>query len=86
MSNDLSTWDDVRRLADELEVQIHLAGMDARDAWRELEPRLERLEKQITRSGKRAEETISHELHEVHEALRAIRENVHARARDLARS
>lgn len=29
----------LKTLRDEIRVDIHLAGMDAKDAWRELEPR-----------------------------------------------
>ena len=31
----------LQRLADEIRVKVHLAGMDAKDAWAKLEPRLE---------------------------------------------
>ena len=82
MSTDsLSVWDDARRLADELEVQIHLASMDARDRWHELEPRLEKLEKSIVHSGEQVGEAVVHELHEVRDALRALRDDVYAHAR-----
>lgn len=81
MGNELSAWDDVRRFADELELKIHLAGMDARDRWHALEPRLEQLEQQIMHSGDRVEEAVVHELHEVREALRALHHDLWARAR-----
>ena len=71
----------MRRLADELEVQIHLAGMNARDRWHELEPRLDKLEKQIEHSGQRAEAAVIHELHEVRDALRTLRDDLYARLR-----
>ncbi len=76
-----SNWDDVRRIADELEVKIHLAGMDARDRWHELEPRLEKLEHSIVHSSERASETVVHELQEVGDALRKLRDEVYAAAR-----
>jgi hypothetical protein len=82
MSQELSAWDDVRRLADELELQIHLASMDARDRWHALEPRLEKLEQQIVHSGERAGDAIVHELHEVKDALTALRDDVYAHTRD----
>lgn len=34
------TRDDLRRTADEIKVKLHLAGMDAKDAWDEIQPRL----------------------------------------------
>jgi hypothetical protein len=81
MSNDPSEWSDVQRLADEIEVQIHLAGMDARDRWHALEPRLEKLEHQIVQSGERAGKLVVHEVHELRDALRALRDDVCARSR-----
>jgi len=35
----------VKRLRDEIRVDLHLAGMDARDKWKELEPHLAHAEK-----------------------------------------
>ncbi len=34
------TRDDLRRTADEIKVKLHLAGMDAKDAWDEIQPRI----------------------------------------------
>ncbi len=34
----LATW------RDDVKVRLHLAGMDARDAWKEVEPKVERVE------------------------------------------
>ena len=33
------TRNDLRRAADEIKVKLHLAGMDAKDAWDEIQPR-----------------------------------------------
>jgi len=52
---------EIQGLRDEIRVKIHLAGMDARDAWTKLEPRIYELEE---RAGKAAEVTVS-ELREV---------------------
>jgi len=34
------TRDDLRRAADEIKVKLHLASMDAKDAWDEIQPRI----------------------------------------------
>ena len=73
MKDGLSAWDEVRRLADELEVKIHLAGMEARDRWRVLEPRLTAIERKLTRSGKRAGRSIMKELSEIRSLLERLR-------------
>jgi hypothetical protein len=49
MSEPPSTWEEVRRIADEVELQIHLAGMEARERWNALRPRLIELERQLTK-------------------------------------
>ena len=72
MTEQPSTWDEVRRIADELEVKIHLAGMDARDRWRALQPRLTEIEKSLSLAGQRAGE----ELASVGAALRRLRDDL----------
>ena len=71
-----STWDEVRRLADELELKIHLAGMEARDRWRLLQPRLSDLEKSMTVAGKRAGAAIDREMATIGAALQQLRNDV----------
>lgn len=39
--------DDLRGLAGEVRVKIHLAGMEAKDAWSELQPKLADYERRI---------------------------------------
>ena len=38
---------DLRRSADEIRVKLHLAGMDAKDAWADLQPRLAEFERRF---------------------------------------
>lgn len=76
MADEFSAWDNVRRLADELELQVHLMGMDARDQWHELQKRLQAVERQITHTGERTADVVTQELHEVRDALRALRDRV----------
>jgi len=42
-----TTRDDVRRVADEIRVKLHLAGMDAKSAWDEIEPKLTDFERRF---------------------------------------
>jgi len=79
--NDLSAWDDVRRIANELELQIHLGGMDARERWHELQARIAKLEKAIADSEHVIEDAIIREAHEVRSALMSLRDDIYARAR-----
>ena len=76
MNTHTATWDEVRQIADELELKIHLAGMDARDRWQALRPRLAELEHTLARSGKTAGKVVKRELSTVGAALRKLRDDV----------
>lgn len=71
-----ATWNDVRRIVDELEVKIHLAGMDARDRWHALQPRLAKLEQSLESKGERAGKAVVDELTSVRESLRKLRDTI----------
>lgn len=64
--------DELRRLRDEVRLDMHLASMDAKDKWRELEPRVmdaENLAKDITEASRKA-------LQEVIDSVRRFRESL----------
>jgi tetrahydromethanopterin S-methyltransferase subunit G len=51
------TRNDLRRAADEIKVKLHLAGMDAKDAWEEIQPRLADFERRFdSKAGEVGEE------------------------------
>ena len=51
------TRNDVQRVADEIKLKLHLAGMDAKDAWEELEPKIAEFEQQFdAKAGEVGEE------------------------------
>jgi len=52
------TRNDLKQAADEIRVKLHLAGMDAKDAWDEIQPRIEDFER---RFDEKADE-VSEEL------------------------
>ncbi len=76
LENGLSAWDEVRRMAEEIELQVHLASMNARDRWRAIEPRLAALENKITRTGERVGEAIANELKAVGSLVRTLRDEI----------
>jgi hypothetical protein len=76
MKDQPTTWDDVRRIADEIELKIHLAGMDARDRWHALQPRVADVEKKISSAGKRVGRAIDREVESIGVALRRLRDDV----------
>lgn len=74
-----SAWDDVRRLADEIELKVHLAGMDARDRWKELKPRLATLDRQFNEIGQRANDAIEKEARSISTELKRLRDEIFGR-------
>ncbi len=76
MQEHRTTWDDLRRIADELQVQLHLAGMEARDRWRALEPRIAALETSLARTGEQVGTAIADELAAVTRAVRQLRDDL----------
>ena len=42
-----ATRDDLKRTADEIKLKLHLAGMDAKDAWEEIQPRIADFERRF---------------------------------------
>jgi hypothetical protein len=68
-----SQWEAIRRVADELEVRMHLARMEVRDRWTSLQPRLRDLESTLASSGKRVGAAIDREVAAVGEALERLR-------------
>jgi hypothetical protein len=50
---------DLERIADEIRVRIHLATMDAKDAWTQLEPRVHELRRRLEGAGSRVGEELA---------------------------
>jgi hypothetical protein len=62
------TLDILRRLRDEARTQVHLGGMDAKDRWNKLEPRIEDVLGQAARDVTEATRTV------VDDTVTALRE------------
>jgi ribosomal protein L19E len=71
-----STWNDVRKIIDELEVKMHLATMDVRDRWHALQPRLEQVHQAVTVQSKRIGQALASEIDSIEKALRAMRDDL----------
>jgi hypothetical protein len=74
MTDDLATQmrkaiDEVRTLRDEAKLKMHLATMDARDAWARLEPKIDAAEREATRASAAA-------LQEIEATAKKLRELV----------
>ncbi|TMQ04833.1 MAG: hypothetical protein E6J90_23275 [Deltaproteobacteria bacterium] len=80
MSDRLANWHHVRRLADELQLQIHLAGMDARERWRAVQRRLAQTEAALAQSGTAAADAAGRELADLRDELLHLRNEIVMRA------
>jgi hypothetical protein len=59
---------ELEKLADEVRVKIHLANMDARDAWQRLEPKLE----DAKAHGREATKASKAAINDAVEAVRSL--------------
>jgi len=71
---------DLREMRDEIRLKLHLAGMDAKDAFRKLEPRLTRLESEVSKGGDAVADALQTTAKELRASLRKLRDQL----RDVA--
>jgi ElaB/YqjD/DUF883 family membrane-anchored ribosome-binding protein len=70
------TLAELETLRDEIRVRIHLAGMDAKTTWNELEPKIEHLEEQAKEATDHAAHALRDRANELVSALRGLRSKV----------
>lgn len=73
------TIHELHRLADEIRLRIHLAGMDIKDAWRRLEPRVTALEHRLERPFDRDIDDTTNTIDEIADTLHEELQKIHAR-------
>jgi uncharacterized protein YPO0396 len=64
--------EELQTMRDEIRVRMHLASMEAKDKWNELEPSLEKIEEQI----KEATQKFHDSLAELKTAFRSLRDKL----------
>lgn len=62
----------LKTLRDEIRVDLHLAGMDAKDKWKELEPKFHEAEKLVENIS----EVSRHAMEEMVSRFRTFRESI----------
>jgi hypothetical protein len=65
-----SPWDEIKRLADEARLKMHLAGMELKEKWKTLEPQLIKVENELISAGEKVEGKISPQLDSLAAGLR----------------
>jgi ElaB/YqjD/DUF883 family membrane-anchored ribosome-binding protein len=68
MSN--SAWDDVKRLADEARVKMHLAGMELKEKWKALEPQIKEAERKAKEGAEKAGDKVTEQVSALAAGLR----------------
>lgn len=65
-------WKELLTLRDELRVRAHLLGMDAKDALHDLEPKIDRLERELDKAAGDAAGRLAKTLERTAASLRKI--------------
>jgi hypothetical protein len=67
----LPTWDDVKKVADDLEKKVQGAGASMKERWHsQMKPKLVELQKKAEEKGHRASEAVQEQLVTLSEALK----------------
>lgn len=67
---------ELQHAADSIRLKIHLAGMDAKTTWRELEKKLELLEERMNREGAHAAEATRSLAKELRQSLKDFKKRL----------
>jgi len=62
---------ELQQLAGEIKVKVHLASMDVKDSWNEIEPRLRQFEQDVSQKAGKAASVTSTELKAAAQDLKA---------------
>lgn len=68
--------DELEHLRDEIKVKVHLAGLDATEAWNKLEPRLDQLEQELERDGQHVKDATKEITSELVKSFRQFRDRL----------
>ncbi len=70
------TRNDLKRAADEIKLKLHLAGMDAKDAWEEVQPRLADFEQRFDAKAEEVGEELKALGNEIKQRLQNIKDKL----------
>ena len=63
---------ELRGLADEIRVKVHLGGMDLKDSWREMEPKVHEFEARLEKAGAEIGKEFKEVGHEVKQVTKDL--------------
>jgi hypothetical protein len=73
--------DELKKAFEQVKLKLHLAGMDVRDAWKAVEPRLDDLEAKLVDAGRDAGRELAASFEQLGGALRRLGSEIEKRAR-----
>jgi hypothetical protein len=68
--------DDLHGMADDLRVRVHLAGMDAKDAWNKLEPKLFDFEKRAEGAVQKTSDELKDLAQDLKQRMKRLRDSL----------
>src|SRR4029077_15490235 len=73
----LPTWDDVKRVADDMEKKVQSAGATAREKWnQQVGPKLAEIQQKLEETRQRAGDSIQHQVTALNEALGKLQHQI----------
>ena len=70
------TLDELKTLRDEIKVKLHLASMEVKSEWEQLEPKLASLESKIEQDGQKAVAAANDLIDDLASAFRKLKDKV----------
>ncbi len=67
-----SPWDDLKRMADEVRLKLHLGGMEAKERWRALEPKLHEAHAKVEARGEQVGDAVQEHMVKLVDGLRGL--------------
>ena len=70
------TKQDIQRIADEIRLRIHLAGMEAKDTWAAMEPKIAEFERAVAKLAGKASDELDKVAAGLHRELKNLQTRV----------
>jgi len=71
-------WTDLRQFADEMRLHAHLATLELKSRWQEVEPQVQKLENEVEARGEQAIEASKDAIASLGGTLRKLRDQLQA--------
>jgi hypothetical protein len=72
------SWTELRRMADEVKLKLHLAGMELKERWAAFEPRVQAVQARVEARGEEAVGAVQEQVLHVVDGLRKLLDDLRA--------